>query len=413
MAQEKGYKCPSCGGAMAFDPASGKLKCPFCGSDFIPEEYDRQKAANSGAPGTEWSLNADDMQVFTCNNCGGEVIGDENTGALTCPYCDEPLVLNERFTGSLKPEFVLPFKIDKSRAKSAYGEYIAGKKLLPNIFKNDKHISDIKGVYVPFWLYDATVNASAEFDGTKETDQGDSTKIDHFKVTRSGTMSFKHIPVDASTRMEDDLMDSIEPYDVSAAVPYSSAYMAGYLADRYDVSPEQCQPRADKRMEQTARDLIRGQVKNYDSVSEKSHTFNKLTSSYKYALYPVWILNTIWNGEKFVFAMNGQTGKLVGNVPYSKGKFFGVLFGVLAALWAIMLGVLAVTSHFSTGAIVGTGVASVIIALIVAFSMKGKTKSVHKGTQAMNFVVNGSLRITNSHDNFIRKTEEKTAKSSS
>ena len=189
--------------------------------------------------------------------------------------------------------------------------------------------------------------------------------------------------------------------------------MAGYLADRYDVSPEQCQPRADKRMEQTARDLIRGQVKNYDSVSEKSHTFNKLTSSYKYALYPVWILNTIWNGEKFVFAMNGQTGKLVGNVPYSKGKFFGVLFGVLAALWAIMLGVLAVTSHFSNGAIVGTGVASVIIALIVAFSMKGKTKSVHKGTQAMNFVVNGSLRITNSHDNYIRKTEEKTAKSSS
>ena len=336
MAQEKGYKCPSCGGAMAFDPASGKLKCPFCGSDFIPEEYDRQKAANSGAPGTEWSLNADDMQVFTCNNCGGEVIGDENTGALTCPYCDEPLVLNERFTGSLKPEFVLPFKIDKSRAKSAYGEYIAGKKLLPNIFKNDKHISDIKGVYVPFWLYDATVNASAEFDGTKETDQGDSTKIDHFKVTRSGTMSFKHIPVDASTRMEDDLMDSIEPFDSKDLKPFTPAYLAGFMADKYDVSKEDCKKRADIRIQNSAVDVLKESAReqDYKYLKTVSSNVTQTSISSHYALYPVWILSTKWDGKIYRFAMNGQTGKFIGNLPYDKGAYTRslILTGIISAL---------------------------------------------------------------------------------
>ena len=139
------------------------------------------------------------------------------------PFCDSPAIMMNQFKGVLRPDYVIPFQLNKKAAKEAFLRHLTGKKLLPNIFKNDKHISDIKGVYVPFWLYDATVNASAEFDGTKETDQGDSTKIDHFKVTRSGTMSFKHIPVDASTRMEDDLMDSIEPFDSKDLKPLTPA----------------------------------------------------------------------------------------------------------------------------------------------------------------------------------------------
>ena len=421
MAELTNYKCMNCGGALEFSSEKQKLMCVDCQSEYDVSEFEQAAAATGQqqyqAKTDEWDVHGEGLLVYECKNCGGEVVGDETMASTKCPYCENPIVISSKFEGSLKPDLVIPFKLDKKAAKIELVKHVNSIRLAPGAFKAGNHIKELKGVYVPFWLFDANCHASGSYEGQKIHRHSDAKynykETQYYDVYREGDMSFENVPADASSKMDDDLMDSIEPYDVSAAVPYSSAYMAGYLADRYDVSPEQCQTRADKRMEQTARDLIRGQVKNYDSVSEKSHTFNKLTSSYKYALYPVWILNTIWNGEKFVFAMNGQTGKLVGNVPYSKGKFFGVLFGVLAALWAIMLGVLAVTSHFSTGAIVGTGVASVIIALIVAFSMKGKTKSVHKGTQAMNFVVNGSLRITNSHDNFIRKTEEKTAKSSS
>ncbi len=346
MADKKGYKCPSCGGAMQFDPASQKLKCPFCGSTFEPAEYDAQnKAEDSGVPGTEWSLNADDMQVFSCNNCGGEVIGDENTGALTCPYCDEPLVLNERFSGSLKPEFVLPFKVDKTAARNAYADYVSKKKLLPAIFKNDKHISDIKGVYVPFWLFDASAKASAEFEGTKETKQGEDTKIEYFSVKRSGDMNFKAIPVDASTRMEDDLMDSIEPFDAKELKPFTPAYLAGFMADKYDVSKEECEKRADKRIKNSAVDVLRESAAgDYTTLKTVSSNVTIPSISAHYALYPVWILSTKWNGSIYRFAMNGQTGKFIGNLPVDKGAYRSklivtgiistvVVFALLLAYW--------------------------------------------------------------------------------
>ena len=184
----------------------------------------------------------------------------------------------------------------------------------------------------------------------------------------------------------------------------------GDMANKYDVSPEECQVRADERMQHTAMDLLKNQVKGYNSVRETGSNFYKHSGSYKYALYPVWILNTVWNGNKYVFAMNGQTGKLVGDVPYSKGKFFGVLFGVLAVIWAVLIGIVAATGNLAATGIVGTGVVALIVALLVAFSMKGKTKSVHKGTKALDFVVNGSFKLTNSFDNFLRKQVDKKPK---
>ena len=418
MAEINNYKCSNCGGMLEFSSEKQMMVCTSCGSEYAVAQFD-QAAAVAGeqqyqAKTDTWDVQGEGLVVYECKNCGGEVVGDQTMASTKCPYCDSPIVISSKFEGSLKPDLVIPFKLDRKAAEQKLRNHVNSIKLAPAAFKSGNHIKELKGVYVPFWLFDAQCHASGRYEATHVHKSSDAsyeyTETEYYDVLREGDMAFANVPADASKQMDDKLMDSIEPYDVSAAVPYSSAYMAGYMANKYDVSPEECQVRADERMQHTAMDLLKNQVKGYNSVRETGSNFYKNSGSYKYALYPVWILNTVWNGNKYVFAMNGQTGKLVGDVPYSKGKFFGVLFGVLAVIWAVLIGIVAATGNLAGTGIIGTGVVALIVALLVAFSMKGKTKSVHKGTKALDFVVNGSFKLTNSFDNFLRKQVDKKPK---
>ncbi len=419
MAELNNYKCQACGGTLQFSSRKQKLVCSSCGSEYDVSEYEAEKAEGGEADykpkEDQWNMEDEGLVVYECKNCGGEVVGDKSMASTKCPYCENPIVISSKFEGSLKPDLVIPFKLNKHAAAEELKKHINSVKLAPSAFKSENHIKELKGVYVPFWLFNADIHAKADYEA-KKIDKREDAKFEYtdtsfYDVMREGDMKFENVPADASNKMDDSLMDSIEPYDVKDAVPYSSAYLAGYLADRYDVEAKDCAARADTRMKHTAEDLLRGQVKDYDSVNQKNINIRKSNTSHKYALYPVWILNTVWNGNKYVFAMNGQTGKLVGDVPCSNGKFFGVLFGVFAVLAGILMAIVQFAgSGLTPQGAIGVSVVSLIIALIVAFVMKGKTQSVHKGTKAINFVVPGSFRVTNKYDNFLKKTTEKKAK---
>ena len=230
------YKCPSCGGAIEFDSHSQKMKCPYCDTEFDLEtlkKYDEQLSKEAEQkddisdwqtdPGKQWQEGeTDGMNVYTCKSCGGEIVSDENTGATSCPYCGNPVILTERFRGALRPDMVIPFKLDKKAAKEAYYKHIKGRPLLPKVFRRENHIDEIKGIYVPFWLFDADVAADARYKATKVRTWSDSdydyTETSYYSVDRSGNMSFVSVPVDGSSRMPDDLMESIEPYKVADAV---------------------------------------------------------------------------------------------------------------------------------------------------------------------------------------------------
>ena len=422
MAEITNYRCMACGGTLQFSSTKQKLVCSSCGSEYAVAEFEAAggmaSQANYVASNNEWNVQQEGLVVYECKNCGGEVVGDESMASTKCPYCDSPIVISSKFAGSLKPDLVIPFKLNKHAAEEKLKAHINSVKLAPGAFKSGNHIKELKGVYVPFWLYDANVYANASYEAVQENKHQDAQyeyiEKNYFDVYREGTISFQNIPADASEKMPDDLMDSIEPYDLSAAVPYSSAYMAGYLADRYDVTAEQCLSRADERMAKSTEEMLRRQVKDYNSVNQRAFNWNKTAAAYKYALYPVWILNTVWNGNKYVFAMNGQTGKLVGDVPCSNGKYMGVLFGSFAAIAAVLMLIVSIVGSGLSGAgIIGCSIVALIIAFIIASSMKGKTKSVHKGTRAADYVVNGSFRITNRYDNFLRTTTEKKAKNNS
>ena len=149
-------------------------------------------------------------------------------------------------------------------------------------------------------------------------------------------MSFSNIPVDGSSKMADDLMESIEPFDFSQAVDFQTAYLAGYLADKYDVTMENSIGRANDRVKVSAEDTLRSTVDGFATVTPVSSSVQVLKGQAKYAMYPVWLLNTTYKGEKFTFAMNGQTGKIVGNLPVSKAKLAALFGGLFAGITAVV-----------------------------------------------------------------------------
>ncbi|MBQ7810059.1 MAG: hypothetical protein IJ346_03740 [Clostridia bacterium] len=336
------YKCPCCGGAIEFNTTAQKMKCPYCDTEFEMEalrEYDQ--VLQDDAPdemnwetnaGCEWQGEDENFVTYICQSCAGEIICDKTTAATSCPYCGNPVVMSGNLSGVLKPDYIIPFKFDKNAAKNGYFNHIKGKKLLPKIFKDANHIDEIKGMYVPVWLFDAGADANIRYRATRVRHWSDSnynyTETKYYAILRGGNIAFERVPVDGSEKMDDALMESIEPYNFNEAVDFQTAYMAGYLADKYDVTAEESIGRANQRIKTSTEQAFRSTVQGYTTVMAENSNIRLNNGKAKYALYPVWILNTTYEGKKYTFAMNGQTGKFVGDLPCDMGLFRKYLFTI-------------------------------------------------------------------------------------
>ncbi len=350
MAELQEYKCPCCGGGIAFDSSLQKMKCPYCDTEFEMDtllKYDSTLKQTEAADdmkwqtsGTEWSEGeTDGMRYYVCKSCGGEIIGDESLAATLCPYCSNPIVMMGQYTGKLKPDYVLPFKLDKKAAEQALQKHLMDKKFLPKSFRDTNHLKEVRGMYVPFWLFDADADAAIKYRGVTMEHWVDSsysyTRTNFFDLTRQGTLSFKGVPADGSKKMADDVMESLEPFNYEDLKPFQTAYLAGYMADRYDVSSEESVERANARVKASTEAAIRNTIQGYMNITTQSSSVQLHNGQARYALMPVWILHTRWNNTDYNFMMNGQTGKFVGNLPYDKSlgrKFFWKRFAIVAAI---------------------------------------------------------------------------------
>lgn len=347
MAAIQEYKCPCCGGAIAFDSTIQKMKCPYCDTEFEMEtlaSYDNELRSDQ-TDDMSWQMASETawrdeelggMNAYVCQSCGGELTCDENTAATSCPFCGNPVVLMGQFSGDLRPDFVIPFKINKRAAKDALRKHYEGKRLLPRVFKDQNHIDEVKGVYVPFWLFDTGADVSMRYKATRvrswSDDRYDYTETKYYAVSRGGKIRYEKVPVDGSAKMPDDLMESIEPFDFSEVVDFQTAYLAGYLADRYDVDAGQCAERANERIRKSAEEAFRETVKGYSTVTKENGSIQLQNPKVYYALFPVWILNTTWQDQNYLFAMNGQTGKMVGDLPLDKAAYKKYLFSLTGLL---------------------------------------------------------------------------------
>ena len=341
--------CPACNAEVYFQPGDKEATCPSCGAEFEVEALQALAArqAEKKQDAMTWDTQAggawdegetDGLQVYSCKSCGGEIVADETTGATHCPYCGNPVVLSGHFAGLLKPDLVIPFQVDKKAAIAALNNHYKGKLLLPKVFKDQNHIEEVKGLYVPVWLFDADADADVHYRASRTRSWSDSeyryTETTYYSVYRCGGIGFENVPVDGSTKMDDTLMESIEPFDISGAVPFKPAYLPGYLADKYDVDAPSSIARANERIKRSTEEAFRSTVHGYTSVTTVDSAVNLQNGRARYALYPVWILNTDWMGKKFTFAINGQTGKVAGDLPMDKGKFWTWLVGVSGAVAA-------------------------------------------------------------------------------
>lgn len=372
--QVTNYQCPACTGPLHFVGGSGKLECEYCGAGYDVAEIEAlyaekeekaaaaQQAAESASAGQsrssadgdswdtsslseDWGAEGDGMRAYGCPSCGAELICDETTAATSCPYCGNPTVVPGQFSGQLRPDFIIPFKLSKEDAVRALKGHYKGKFFLPKSFTQENHVQEIQGIYVPFWMFDGEAEGDARYAATRShtyrSGDYEITETEHYDIYRAGSISFEKIPADASSKMPDDHMDSIEPYDYQELKPFSTAYLPGFLADKFDVTVEQCRQRADQRCEGTLSATLRDTVTGYHTCTLIHDSVNLKRGKVHYALMPVWMLNTKWKGKDFLFAMNGQTGKLVGDLPVSWGRFWG-LFAAIAVPLSVLGSALAV-----------------------------------------------------------------------
>ncbi len=349
------YQCPNCNGPLHYDPKLQKLKCDNCGSVFTTEEIDHfYEKKNAEAVSVEdqdtaetlqWSdSEAEHLRAYNCPSCGAQLIADDTTAASSCPYCGNPTIVPSQFKGSLKPDYVIPFQLTKEDAVNKLKDFYHGKPLLPKAFRSNNHIQEIKGVYVPFWLYDSNTHVHIRAHTTRihthTTSEERITVTEHYLVIRDGNVEYHNVPADASSKMPDDFMDSIEPYDFTKMVPFQMSYLPGYLADRYDVSAEDDEKRAEERMQNTAVNEANATILGYTSVLPEEQTVQVHKGAVRYALLPVWMLSTKYKDKNYLFAMNGQTGKMIGDdLPSDYGKlvFYFIIIFVIGVIVMFLL----------------------------------------------------------------------------
>ena len=332
------HKCPGCGAPIVFDPKTSKWVCDHCNSSFTLEELQKHNNASS-KENNESKVEEDNTNYveYHCKDCGAKIIADENTAATFCVYCGNTAILKSKLSGKFAPSKIIPFMKTKDEAVAAFKKVHEGRPLMPRFFNDEKNIEKISGVYIPFWLFDIKSNGDMVVKATKVktwvVGNTSYTKTDTYNVVRKGELSYTRVPVDGSTRFDDDIMNTIEPFDYGKMVDYNHAYLSGFLAEKYDVESEEASKDAKSRAETTTRNTLLNSITGYTTKVVKSSTIENEITNNEYVLLPVWMVNVKYGDKFYTFAMNAQTGEFVGNIPIDKKRailyFAGILIGVI------------------------------------------------------------------------------------
>ncbi len=351
------YKCPNCGADMAFDSATGTLRCESCGREDhienMPNSQENLDALLKNPVETEGNYSAnypegyipmfgDDAVVqYNCNSCGAALMAEANTTATSCSFCGANMILGDRLQGSYMPAKVIPFKINKQEAQAAFKKWCKKGILTPAAFRKADRVKTVTGIYVPFWLYDLKGNGDMLAHCTKvrhyRMGKYDCTETKHYDVYRSANLRYLGLPADGSKKMNDQLMDKLEPFNYNELVSFNMPYLAGYIAEKYDVTDEELFPRVQKRASDFVEAYMRASIKGYTSVTctRKNINISGLRRA-DYTLLPIWMVCYDYKDSEHVFAMNGQTGKIVGKPPISKGRAAAWFFGISAVSFGIL-----------------------------------------------------------------------------
>lgn len=325
MQETKKYTCPGCGAALEFNPQTQRIRCEHCGHAYTVEEFaDIQQAVDDRVKEYNLTENEDNdaarqtrretipMQVLHCSSCGAELVVTRTEASTYCSFCGQATVIADRVTGCLKPDKIIPFKVTREVAEQRFRKRLAKGWFIPKEIKNFEQ-ERLNGIYLPFWLFDVYYGAAQYWRYVNKKDAKKATQY-----LRVGFTMFHRITIDASSQIPNEYSRKLEPYRMKELEDFDAAYLSGFYSDRFDVKPEEVSKEARDRAEALFNEGMRKFVKK---GSERYLSFPvSKASDPEYALLPVWFLTFRYEDSPITLMMNGQTGKIVGGVPYNQRK---------------------------------------------------------------------------------------------
>lgn len=326
------YKCPHCGAPIEYDAEKSTFHCDFCGHDVEKEALVSQEGA---AEPQGQSLNE-----YHCPSCGADLVTDEHTAATFCRYCGSPTIVKRNLEGVFKPDLVIPFNIPKEKVEEIFKKWCHNGRFTPKGFFQPQQLEKITGTYVPFWLFDCELRAEITGNAKKvhvwRSGDTEYTNTKNFHIERGADFTFEKVPADASSRMEDELMDALEPYAYQELRQFELPYLSGFAAEKYDESAESVFRRVDRRMAQAAESELLKTIQGYTAQTITASKQRYLKKQPNYALLPVWMLRYRHKGEIYTFAVNGQSGKVAGRPPLSAFKLLAWGAAFTAIIFILM-----------------------------------------------------------------------------
>ncbi|MEI6100348.1 MAG: TFIIB-type zinc ribbon-containing protein [Eubacteriales bacterium] len=337
------YKCLSCNAALEFDPKSGQYKCGYCKSQFTEDQILQHKTESpeETAPASEAEDSFASNVVYNCPSCGAEVISDETTAATICVYCHNPVILSGKVDGSLKPDYILPFTIEKEKVHGMFMDWSRKKKFIQKEFLQYAKKDLINGVYYPFWVVDCEAQAGISARGEKvrrwTVGNTEYTETEIYSIMRQGNLQFNDITLKALDKTQVKILDGVQPFSVPKALPFSMTYLSGFLAEKRNIEQDGAKDEMNTIVRQSSENLLRDTISGYTTVSVEDSNANITSQDWKYSLFPVWMFTYKYKGADYYFAMNGETGKIAGRVPLSMPKLMTLFVCLAAGITGIML----------------------------------------------------------------------------
>lgn len=313
-------KCPSCASNIFYMPEVQGLVCRNCGNIYKPSTLEvigslGYSIEHDYSGDNEISEDDKKRHEIVCDSCGATMIADEHMMSTMCPFCGSPALITRRMTREFKPDYIIPFKIDKQTAGDNIKKWLKTRKMTPWGFKTKSRLTKMTPLYVPFWVLDCAVNT--DLYGMGKTYKDKVTSV--FSVKSQTKYYVKGVPFDASLKIANKLMEAIEPFDYSEMVKFDNRYLQGFYADKYDQPPTEIMERIIKRLDKISLGLTDTIAAKYnDYVPEPLKNFTWMSElNIKYCLLPVWFMTVEFDGRSYQFAVNGQTGEASGQAPTS------------------------------------------------------------------------------------------------
>ncbi|WP_353097190.1 hypothetical protein [Tissierella praeacuta] len=345
----KSYKCPSCGAGIHFKPELQKFKCDFCLSEYTEEEIEdiyKEKDKEENEEKHEHHKENGKLLSYECNSCGAKVVTDDTTTATFCYYCHNPVIISDRLKGNFQPNKMIAFSIDKKKAKERFLNWAENKRFVPNDFYGDSQLEKITGIYLPYWWTDCKVDIDyiGEARNIRVWRSGDRefTETKKYQIVRRGQVDIENVGELAFTKIDSILLNGIAPYKEDESIDFSMPYLSGFFAEQYDIERKDVVPRIEDRVNKYSKNLIDETISGFNLVNDIRNNSNINYKDWKYTLLPAWILTYIYKGKTYVYAVNGQTGKSFGELPFNKKKAFNVsiIIFVITIIFLLIGGIL-------------------------------------------------------------------------